>query len=173
MTRILTAVAVALALGTGARAEEKPTRPDQLPLDDQFLIKAIEGQNNLNRTLELVANRSENEKVKQFAKTMLAEHKEIGQRFAEAAKERRVNVVVGPDKAAKEEYDRLAALKGAEFDREFLATFIRCHEKALAMCEGQLKEGKVNTLSTCATNCKNMIKEHIEKAKTLQKEIGK
>jgi putative membrane protein len=173
MMKFLLGSAAFLFMVVGTRAENQADKGNPLLVDDQFLIQALEGHNNSTRILDLVDSRSQNAKVREFAKTVLDEHKKLGMKLATAAKERKLTIVALPNKQAQEEYDRLSKEKGPEFDKDFLATFIRGHDKALALCEHQISAGKEQPLTTCAKECTTALKDHLKRAKDLQTEINK
>src|SRR3954452_2942473 len=58
--------------------------------------------------------------VKDFAKSVVTDHKEMHTNCGKAAEERKVGVVAGLEKATKDHLEELGRLTGAEYDRRYL-----------------------------------------------------
>lgn len=120
-----------------------------------------------------VSNASSSE-VRAFAQMMITEHQSAnsmleskGFRATENAVTRLLNRDVDTRSAA------LRALSGADFDREYVASQVDMHQKALQLINGTLvpsayAEGLRQTLSTMRTS----VQSHLEQARTLQSSVG-
>lgn len=165
------ALAFALTLGFGpAAAQEKEVQ--KAGPEDQFLLKAARANNAVVRMAELVEARSENPKVEEFARLVLADHKKAGDKLGEIAKRRNVGVAAGLEQPTKDEVDRLSKLKGPEFDKAFLDAFIRGHEACLKHCDEVATAGKEETTLGFGKECKAMIERHLKQAKELRQGLG-
>jgi putative membrane protein len=167
-------LACLFAVAAFVQAEDrKADTTDKLPLDDQYVIKAVVFNNATIQTAKLVESRSENEAVKAFAKQVIEDHNKASEELGRVIKDRKLSVVAGLEKETREEIDRLSKLKGAEFDREYLANFIKCHEKCLSMCKSQVSSGKEEAASKYAKDCCTKLEEHLKKAKELKEKVSK
>jgi len=165
------ALAFALTLGFGpAAAQEKEVQ--KAGPEDQFLIKAAMANNAVTRMAELVESRSENPKVEEFARLVLADHKKAGEKLGEIVKRRNVGVAAGLEQPTRDEIDRLSKLKGAEFDKAFLDAFIRGHEACLKHCDTVTTEGKEEATVGFAKESKTAIERHLKMAKELRQGLG-
>jgi putative membrane protein len=72
-----------------------------------------------------------------------------------------------PKPEAKQEYDRLAKLSGAEFDKEFIKGMVEDHHKDIDAFEKQARAG--NAASKIAADQLPTLKKHLEMAEKLQK----
>lgn len=156
-----------------ALAEEKTKETDKLPLDDQFIIKSLVANNAVLRLAELVEPRSENVKVEAFAKDVIAEHKKVSEKLGKLVTDRKIAVVAGLEKELRDEVEALSKLKGEDFDKAYLDSFIRGHEKCLAMCKGQATDGKDVALIAMAKECHPTLEGHLKKAKELRASLAK
>jgi putative membrane protein len=167
------AVACVLAMGSLVRAEDTPDKVKDLPLDDQYIVKALVANNAVIQKAKLVEGRSESEALKAFAKQIIEDHEKVNEKIGDLVKERKLSVVAGLEKEVREEIDRLKELKGAEFDRAYLTSFITGHEKCVRMCKAQVDGGKEEGLKTFAKDCCNKMEEHLKQAKELKEKLTK
>jgi putative membrane protein len=161
--------AVALTFGPAAAQEKEVQKAGP---EDQFLIKAAMANNAVVRMAELVETRSENPKVEEFARLVLADHKRAGDKLGEIAKKRNVGVAAGLEQPTRDEIDRLSKLKGADFDKAFLDSFIKGHEACLKHCDEVATTGKEETTVGFGKECKTMIEKHLKQAKELRQGLG-
>jgi len=165
---------VLLASSIGASAAQVQVKvPENLPVDDQFIIKALVANNAVIRLAELVESRSDNVKVEAFAKDIITDHKKISDKIGKLVTDRKIAVVAGVEKELRDEVERLGKLKGNEFDREYLDGFIKTHDHCLAMCKGQMKTGKEDVCSAFAKECQPTLEEHLRRARELRASLPK
>ena len=172
MIRILIAV-VALGFTLPAYAEETKTveRKDfdkKTPLDTEFLAVASECCNCQCSMAELVEKRASRQEVKDFAKTMDEDHKALLKELAAILKNRKVAIIAGTSKKDKERCKEVGKLEGKEFEETFLKNAVTDHEKAIAMCDNQIKNGKDEKVTEFATLAVKKLREHLKEAKKLQ-----
>jgi len=167
MKRFLTGAAVltlALWAPTLVRAADKVD-------DKDFLVRSIECNTKEVRLSELADSRSENQKVKDFARTMIQDHKALHEAMAEKAKVLKVAVVGGTERDTRDAVDRLSKLKGADFDREYVKMMVEDHQKAVELHESYSKAATSDELSKCCKDALPKIKAHLEAAKKLQSDL--
>ena len=164
---------IALSTSGMALADEKGKETDKLPLDDQFIMKAVVSNNAVLRLAELVESRSENPKVEMFASDIIAEHKKASDLIGKLVTDRKLAVVAGVEKELREEVERLSSLKGNEFDQAYLDNFIRHHEQCLERCKGQTVAGKEAQLVNFARECKTTLEDHLKRAREIRNSLPK
>ena len=98
--------------------------------DRLFLRKAAQGGAAEIMLGQLALQKTQNEAVKKFAQRMIDDHTAITQSLKPFADELGV-MTPKPAKMDQMEYDRLSALSGADFDREYLADMVKDHHKDL------------------------------------------
>ncbi len=172
MIRILIAL---VALGFTVPAHGEDTKPverrdfdKKTPLDTEFLAVASECCNCQCSMAELVEKRASRQEVKDFAKKMEEDHKAALKDLAATIKDRKVAIVAGTNKKDKERCKEIGKLEGKEFEEAFLKNVVTDHEKAIAMCENQIKNGKDEKVTEFATAAVKKLREHLKDAKKLQ-----
>jgi putative membrane protein len=115
MKTMLTAAVLALALAGGAAlAQDKANKPTQ-----KFLIQAIEGNFAEVRMGELAQSNGQSAAVKSYGQELASDHGSANQKAMDAAKSLGVTPPSGPSAKQTADYDKMAKLKGAAFDKEF------------------------------------------------------
>jgi putative membrane protein len=86
---------------------------------------------------KMAAERAASADVKQFAQMMVADHTKAGTELKQIAGQ--FNIAPDPDKNDdhKDAMDKLAKLRGADFDREFIDTMISDHKNAVNDLQGR------------------------------------
>lgn len=171
MARVIwaaTAAVAALVCVAGAtRSEDKPA------LDKDFLIKAVPHCNALIKYAELAEKRASSEQVKDLARRIVKEHKQLHADLVKAAEDQKVNVSTGgTDKTPpRPDVDRLSKLEGPAFDQAFMKVVVDDHERAVKMLEAQANLGLDAKLRDWAKAILPKMKEHLKEAKELQAKI--
>lgn len=132
MRKVIAVSAVVAAVAAGALATQAFARPraESPALDQPAVIAIFDLANTADiETGRLAAERAENKEVRDFGKMLGDVHTAVRQQGRDLAKKLGVTPVLPKDDKMAEGHaavmKRLSALKGAEFDRAFLA-----HEKA-------------------------------------------
>jgi len=169
LSRSAAALALMLSLcslSTGsAQTVEKPA------LDTDFLIKAVEGGHAIILHSQLAETRSNNDKVKAFAKKLVKDHKEMASSLDRYASEQKIAVVAGTDKNVRDQAEQLGKLNGLDFDRAYLKIVTAEHSKAIGMCESQQVLGKNANLKDFAKDALPKLREHLDESKALAGEL--
>jgi putative membrane protein len=152
--------AVGVGLSVGAFAQTNMPRgteraPAQLSATDQKFINeaAIGGQFEVEAGK--IAERSANPQIKQFGARMVKDHSAAGAKLKQLATARGAAVPQDLDPKHAQIRDRLASLKGAGFDREYIQEMVGDHDKdaqafanaAQSLSDPQLRRFAVDTLS--------------------------
>jgi len=108
--------------------------------------------------------------VKNFAKSVHEDHKQIHKDFGKAAEDRKIGVVAGLEKSTKEHLAELGRLKGVDYDREFLRLTVDGHKRLIELFDAQAKSGQDNELKTLASRTVTKLRTHQTDAKRLMTE---
>jgi putative membrane protein len=164
------AALLACALMNGnAFGADKETLTDQ-----EFLKQAMAAGNAEVQFGQLAEKRASNEKVREFAKEMVTDHKDANKKLAEHAKNLKIAVVVGGltlDKDRREIYKQLSKLEGKEFDQEYIKQMVKDHEEAIKLFEKQAKSGTDPDLKKYASDTLPTLKKHLEHARKVAAEL--
>ena len=107
----------------GAPAAE----PDIKTHVESFLMKAAEAQLVEIAMGVLVTQRGENERVKEFAAQMAADHMKASRQLEELASKKGVTLPPGLNQGQKRSVNELSLLSGHAFDRAYMSFIIQHH----------------------------------------------
>jgi len=159
---------LALTTTGGAALRQQETQP----LDREFLVKTITCNHAEIKASELAESRATNPKVKEFAQMLVKDHKNLSERLAELAKDHKLAILAGTEKATKEMLDRLSNTGNDNFDKEYLKSVIEEHEKAIQMFDAQASRGSDSALKSFATNTLPSLRAHLTEAKKLSTDLA-
>ncbi len=121
----------------------------------QFLSRAMEVNAAEVKLGEMAMNKTQNARVKDFAQMLVNDHKQALEKIMELRAARTTTDVSDTDKTRnnadihrnaadvpltaehQRTYQRLSALSGTDFDREFINEMVRGHREAIRMFEAQ------------------------------------
>jgi putative membrane protein len=153
------------------RPIEKKEFDKETPLDKDFLVAIHSCCNFMDRTLALVEKRASSDKVKDFAKKMKEDHDKLSKDLGTTIKDKKLAVVAGLDKEKNEKITALGKLEKSEFDTAFLKQVVEGHEKVIKMADHQVAKGTDKDITKFAKDMLPTLKDHLKKAKELQKDI--
>jgi putative membrane protein len=180
--RMLLGASLLVSATTAAVADEaKPSAPAKVAaVSDADLAIAAHLQHVNDSEIhmgKLALKQTKDAKVKAYAKALVADHAKSNKDLAAFAKAKKVKIAKAPpeDEAskaeAKEHADliaKLKTLKGADFDREFLAAMVAGHTKVVAKVDAQIGVVADADLKTLLTDTRPVIQKHADDAKALQ-----
>lgn len=114
--------------------------------DSKFLTDAIQGNLAEVGLGKLAQSQAASADVKAFGARMVSDHTKAGKEAKALAKGLKVAVPTAPSDDQKATYEKLAALKGTEFDKAFVAAMEDGHVKTIDLFkeEAALRDGKVS-----------------------------
>jgi len=123
MRRLIPALVAALALfSTSAMAQDKASQ--------KFITEAIEGNHAEVQMGELAQRNGQNQEVKKFGQMLVTDHGAAVKKAQEAAKAVGVTAIpAGPNTKQKADYEKMAKLNGAAFDKAFAEHMVADHKK--------------------------------------------
>jgi len=158
-----------LAAVPALRADDDPKPAN----DVDFLAKAAACGVAEVKYSELAEKQANSQKVKDYARMLVEEHKKANDQLAEHARGLKTAILAGLEKDKQAVYDRLAKLRGDEFDRAYTKQMIEDHEKAIKLFEAQSKTGNHDKLKKFAEDNLPTLKKHLEQARSLADGLGK
>jgi putative membrane protein len=145
-------------LASTAYAAEKPSQ--------SFLKTAIEGNFAEVEMGKLAQQNGQNENVKKFGQTLIDDHSAANQKAMEAAKSMGVTPPNGPNAKQKADYDKMAKMSGAQFDRDFATHMVADHEKDIAAYKKGAKQA--DAAGEYAKGQLEVLQGHLQTAKSLK-----
>jgi putative membrane protein len=135
--------------------------------DQDFLVQSVSHNVAMVKLSEMAEREAGGEEVKAFARTIVKEHGRVNERLLEAARDIKVGILTGLEKDRRAIQDRLAGMKGAAFDREFLKQVVADHQRAVGLFEWEAKNGTNVELRKFAVSTLPALREHLKMAQSL------
>jgi putative membrane protein len=151
--------ATLLAFSLGAFAQAKPSRSDV-----EFMKKAAAGGTAEVELGKIADQKAANEKVKQFAARMVADHGKANAELGAIASSKGVQLPTEIDKGTRKEADRLQKLAGPEFDRAYMQHMVKDHRMDLKEFRKEAKSGKDAEVKSFAARTLPTLQEHMDEA---------
>lgn len=165
---LMTAAALTLLTSSSrARADDI----QQLPKDQQFLVKGIDGAIAWAQFAEIAEKKAGAEDVRKLATAIKEENQQCVQRLMDLAKKHKVAVVQGLSKEHKAAAERLGNLESKAFDEEYLRGVVDQHQKVIAICEAYLREGTADDIKAATKEGLAKMREHHDRAQKLLKNV--
>jgi putative membrane protein len=160
MKRVLLAAIAAVVLSSGvAQAADKASA--------KFLPKAIEGNFAEVEMGKLAQSNGQSEDVKSFGKMLVTDHSAANEKAMDVAKSMNVTVPTGPNEKQKADHDKMAKMKGAEFDKMFAKDMIADHKKDIKEYKAEAKES--DAAGQYAKDSLPTLEKHLQTAQSLEK----
>jgi len=93
---------------------------------------------------KLAQERAQSPEVKGFADMMVRDHSKSGAELKQIVSRYNVDMPSALDAEHQKTYDRLAALKGAEFDREYMKAMVDGHKKVKSLVQDRVEHGSTH-----------------------------
>jgi putative membrane protein len=146
-------------LFTAAAAQDKASQ--------KFITEAIEGNLAEVSMGELAQKNAQGANVKAFGQMLASDHGAALQEAKEAATSLGVTQPAGPNAKQKADYDKLAKLNGAAFDKAFAQHMVMDHKKDIAAYR---KASKVkDAAGQYAQKTLPTLQKHLETAQSIQR----
>ena len=160
--------ALLVALPSASFAQSAPMKGPASATAKDFLTDAAQGDASEVKFGQLAEKNGGSADAKDFGKMLVTDHTKAGQQVKATAQQVGVTVADQPSSDAQSEYDKLAKLKGAAFDKEFASMMVEDHQKDIAKFqkEADAKDGAVSDL---AQQQLPTLKKHLQTAEALQK----
>lgn len=162
---VLMGLSAALLLSGAATAQEIALAQDNP--DARFLTDAVRGDLAEVKIGELAQQQGQSEGVREFGNMLVEDHSKSMKDTAELAKDLEVIPPAEPTAEQKRKHDALAALSGAEFDRQFAAEMVMAHQEMIGKFERQAQSGD-SKVAKHAEKLLPVLEQHLEMAQRLQ-----
>jgi putative membrane protein len=163
MRRLIPALVAALALfSTSAVAQDKASQ--------KFITEAIEGNHAEVQMGELAQKNGQNQEVKKFGQMLVTDHGAALKKAQEAAKAVGLTTLpAGPNATQKADYDKMAKLTAAAFDKAFAEHMVMDHKKDIAEYEKASKQK--DAAGQYAEQTLPTLRKHLDTAQSVQKQV--
>jgi putative membrane protein len=172
---LLVAISLAALFGCGQRtpvqaASEIAT--NRAPVSEQdFMINAVQAHLAEIDMARAATTHSKNKEVKSFAKTILKEHTTGLQELQKLMSSKGVPPPRATTSAMKQDIERMSALSGAEFDREFVNMMVSDHQKTLELFRGVSFTAHDTDIQDYVDSMIPKLDKHLRRAQELQSKL--
>jgi putative membrane protein len=150
-------VAIFVLSATNAFAAKSPT---------EFITDAIQGDNSEIMLGQMAAQKGGSQQVKDFGKTLVADHSTAKEEASTVAKALGVLPPDTPMAEAKDEQKKLSTMSGDGFDHEFASYMITDHKKDIQEFQDQAK-GNDGQTSALASKQLPVLQKHLKMAQAI------
>jgi putative membrane protein len=120
----------------------------------------------------LAVQNATHDEVKQFGQRMVDDHSKAGDELKGLAAQKRVTLPSELDAKHKAMHDTLSKMKGAAFDRAYMAHMVSAHQQAVALFEKEAGGGKDADVKAWAAKTLPTLQEHLKMARGVNAKVG-
>jgi putative membrane protein len=166
--------ALGLALTLAAPAFARPAVSDKAAssitmMDRRFMRAAANGGAEEVRLGKLAASRASSPQVRAFGEQMVVDHTKVNHELKLLADKK--GVELDKPEAESSDYKKLAALKGKDFDREYVKLMVDDHEKDVKDFDKQSKKNSDPNLSAWCSKTLPTLKHHLSMIQQIHTKI--
>lgn len=119
----------------------------------------------------LALKNSENAEVREFANLMIKDHSAVNEELKKIISAENIELSDTPDDKAKDMAEKLASLKGKDFDRAYMDHMVDDHENAIDLFENYSRDGENAKLKEFAVETLPTLQGHLNRAKALDEKL--
>jgi len=138
-----------------------------------FTTKAAQGGMSEVQLGNLALAKGQSADVKLFAQQMITEHTKANNDLKEIAAKKSVALPTDTNNAQKSLMEKLSALSGAEFDKEYVKAMVEDHEKDVEEFKAQAESGTDEDIKAFAAKNLPTLQSHLDMIKGIQNRMMK
>jgi putative membrane protein len=165
---VVMAVFVLAAPPAFAQATPKPVSPT----DETFMINTAKAGMAEVELGKLATQNASSESVKKFGQKMVDDHSKGNDELKALAASKNVVLPSEVDAQDKSMKDKLAAMKGEAFDREYMTMMVAGHRKVADSFRTEATSGQDADLKAWVTKTLPTIEEHLKLAQDTNRAVG-
>lgn len=150
-----------LALGGVAAADTSSAMPQA---DQQFAEKAASGGMAEVQMGKLAEKNGHSADVKKFGKKMVSDHTKANKELMALAKKKNLKLPTAMTSEQQATYDKLAAMKGADFDSAYMDAMVKDHDEDVADFKKEADGGQDADLKAWAGKTLPVLQTHDDMA---------
>jgi putative membrane protein len=157
-------IAAAWGMVLLSQVQAQQGRSDRAPDDRTFALKAAQGNIDGADLGRLAMTHASNEGVKDLAKRLVEDHSKANGDLTAIADKEKINLPKELGDKARQLKTKLAAMKGADFDRMFLQNLIREHKEDIDMFQSEAQNGNDRRIKDFANRTLPVLRQHLQLA---------
>ena len=147
-----------------------PSSSAQSMADQSFISETMQGNIAEVQLAQLAQQKSQSQDVKQYAAKMANDHTQMNQKwFDPVARQLNVNEPKGPSKKDKKLMEKLQALNGDEFDKEYITAMLKDHQEDLKKFKQEADASQDPTIKQIAQQGSTVISSHLQLVEQIAK----
>lgn len=170
-----TAVTTATAQGEETSAHDTAKAENSMALSEHetmFVKKASAGNAAEVKLGELAQTNAESQDVKDFGSQMIKDHGQANTDLEPIAKSHDIAFPAEASEKQKMEYDKLSQLKGAAFDKAYIADAVEDHTKDAKEYQMEQTSAKDSALKAYVEKVTPIVEMHLKMAKELHSKMS-
>jgi putative membrane protein len=155
--------------GVHAAGDNRP--PVVSPAEQDFLMKAAEGDLSEIDMARLAIQKSGNKDVRDYANMIQSDHTNALEDLTDLMKDKYVSLPRTIPDDVKKDMEIMQTLSGPEFDREFINRMVADHGKAIEMFHDRASIAQDKDVKKYAEDLQPKLEMHLEKGQRLQSKL--
>lgn len=143
------------------------TQAASTPKPEKFWLEAAQGGMTEVELSQLALQKSQNEEVKTFAQMMVDDHTKANDELKTLAQSKGVTLPTEMNAKQMATKDKLNGLSGDAFDREYMKTMVKDHDKTVKLFQKQADSGKDEEVKAFAAKTLPTLQGHQSKARAM------
>ncbi len=137
-----------------------------------FLKDAIEGNSAEIALAQVAERKAQNQELKQYAQMLRQEHSQANQQLQPLAQKHGLSVNQTLDSKHQKKLDKMQALSGAEFDREYATAMLKDHHKTIAKYEAASRNIQDPDVQHYVQTTLPKLRQHLQHAQQTARVVG-
>ena len=140
-------------------------------MDKQFMLNAAAGGNTEIAASKIALDRSDNDRIKQFANMMVTDHSKAGDELKQIAGQKNVML---PDSVLPPQHQELQTLRttsARNFNSAYISAMVKGHRGAVDLFENGSKNCENSDVKAFASKTLPVIKMHLDSIMAIQKSM--
>jgi putative membrane protein len=139
--------------------------------DKAFAMNTVQKNLTAIKLVKLAAERSGNAEIKQLATDIAEFRAAMNQKFASLAARDHMTLPQVATAEGQGEYEKLIQLKGAEFEKRYLAWLLKSHQAAIKAFAREAKHGKDPDLKPLVAEALPILDQHLARIKNFHSQV--
>lgn len=170
---ILLATAIFVGSGQTRSAASKGQRTTLTPAESRFVVQATQGGMAEVKLGQLAQQNGSSEAVKQFGQRMEQDHSAANSKLADVASKKGLTLPTTISTKDQAEYDRLAKMHGAAFDRAYMAMMVKDHQKDVADFQRESRMARDPELKHWISGTLPTLQDHLHMATSDNQKVSR
>ncbi|MFL6386072.1 MAG: DUF4142 domain-containing protein [Terriglobales bacterium] len=157
---------------TASSAANSGSSPSSNP-DQDFVTKAAQGNSAEIELGKMVAAKTKDSNVKQFAQMMVKDHTTALNQLQELAQTKNLNLNDNLPDDAKSLQEKLSSDTGKQFDKDYMDGMVQDHQKDVQEFTDESQNAKDPAVKQWASKTLPVLQKHLQKAQQIDAKLNK